>query len=239
MSARHRAAGRHRPARARSSRRRRATCCGTASRSWTTRPCERVRELGGLAAIAISHPHFYSSMTTWSAAFGDCPVYIHAADAQWVQYRGPACGSGRADAVEILPGRHADQHRRPLRGVDGAALGGRSGGAGRPAHGRLLTVVMDRRWLSFMYSYPNLIPLRDARGPADRGRGPAVPVRPCVQPVQGRSPRPTARPQSSARRSGTWPPLDSDVPARRPDGRVPRRGNPLTARGKSELRDAG
>ena len=49
-----------------------------------------VRELGGLAAIAISHPHFYASCVTWSRAFGDCPVYIHAADAEWVQYPAPA-----------------------------------------------------------------------------------------------------------------------------------------------------
>ncbi len=41
---------------------------------------EAVRRLGGLAAIAISHPHFYASNVAWSRAFGDCPVYIHAAD---------------------------------------------------------------------------------------------------------------------------------------------------------------
>ncbi len=41
---------------------------------------EQVSRLGGLAAIAISHPHFYASNVTWSRAFGDCPVYIHAAD---------------------------------------------------------------------------------------------------------------------------------------------------------------
>ena len=29
-----------------------------------------VDDLGGLSAIAISHPHFYSSMMAWSEAFG-------------------------------------------------------------------------------------------------------------------------------------------------------------------------
>ena len=43
-----------------------------------------LREIGGLSAIAISHPHFYASMATWSAAFDDCPIYIHAADTEWV-----------------------------------------------------------------------------------------------------------------------------------------------------------
>jgi hypothetical protein len=40
---------------------------------------EAVRELGGLSAIAISHPHYYSSMIDWSRAF-DAPVYLHADD---------------------------------------------------------------------------------------------------------------------------------------------------------------
>ena len=63
-----------------------------------------LKRLGGLAAIAISHPHFYSSMTTWSAAFGDCPVYIHASDGEWVQYRGPGLRLWKGIAEEILPG---------------------------------------------------------------------------------------------------------------------------------------
>jgi hypothetical protein len=34
---------------------------------------EIVKALGGLRAIAISHPHFYSTMVEWSRAFGDVP----------------------------------------------------------------------------------------------------------------------------------------------------------------------
>ena len=84
-----------------------------------------IRELGGLAAIAISHPHFYASCITWSQAFGDCPVYIHAADAEWVQYPAPAVKLWEGETLEILPGHHPHQHRRPLRGLAGAPLGGR------------------------------------------------------------------------------------------------------------------
>ena len=65
---------------------------------------EALREIGGLSAIAISHPHFYSAMTTWSAAFGDCPVYIHAGGPRM----GPVPRAGLrlwdGDALEILPG---------------------------------------------------------------------------------------------------------------------------------------
>src|SRR5262245_33816527 len=42
-----------------------------------------VKALGGLAAIAISHPHFYAAMVDWSHAF-DVPVLVHAADRPWV-----------------------------------------------------------------------------------------------------------------------------------------------------------
>ena len=54
-----------------------------------------VEERGGAAAIAISHPHYYSSMADWSAALGGVPVYIHAADRRWVQ---------RADSVVFWDG---------------------------------------------------------------------------------------------------------------------------------------
>ena len=43
-----------------------------------------VRALGGISAIAISHPHYYASMIEWSREFG-APIYLHAADRQWVQ----------------------------------------------------------------------------------------------------------------------------------------------------------
>jgi glyoxylase-like metal-dependent hydrolase (beta-lactamase superfamily II) len=51
---------------------------------------ERVRSLGGIDAIAISHPHYYSSMIEWSRVFGNIPIYLHADDRQWVQRTDPA-----------------------------------------------------------------------------------------------------------------------------------------------------
>ena len=42
-----------------------------------------VRQRGGIAAIAISHPHFYSSMIEWSRAF-NAPIYLHADNRPWV-----------------------------------------------------------------------------------------------------------------------------------------------------------
>jgi glyoxylase-like metal-dependent hydrolase (beta-lactamase superfamily II) len=119
----------------------------------------RVRELGGLAAIAISHPHFYASNITWSRAFGDCPVYLHAADREWVQYPAPAVKPWEGVSREILPGITL---LNPGGHFEGAAvLHWAAGCAGKGAllSGDTAMVVMDRRYLSFMYSYPNLIPL--------------------------------------------------------------------------------
>ena len=45
---------------------------------------ECLKALGGISAIAISHPHYYSSMVEWSRAFGGIPIYLHADDHQWV-----------------------------------------------------------------------------------------------------------------------------------------------------------
>src|SRR5262245_10263900 len=45
---------------------------------------EAIKGLGSIAALAISHPHYYSSMVEWSRAFGGVPIYLHAADRPWV-----------------------------------------------------------------------------------------------------------------------------------------------------------
>jgi len=38
-----------------------------------------VKALGGIAAVAVSHPHYYTTMVEWSHAFGKVPVHIHEA----------------------------------------------------------------------------------------------------------------------------------------------------------------
>jgi len=118
-----------------------------------------VRDHGGLAAIAVSHPHFHASMHEWSRAFGDIPIYVHRADREWVA-RPDNVEFWTGDALEILPGRtlvNAGVHF-----AGGTVLHWADGAAGRGAlcSGDIFTVVMDRRYLSFMYSYPNLIPER-------------------------------------------------------------------------------
>ena len=110
---------------------------------------------GGLRAIAISHPHYYSTMVEWGRRFS-CPVYLHADDRQWVM---------RDDEVlEYWSGETLDLG-------DGLTLircGGHFAG-GTVLHagdallaGDIVQVIPDRGWVGFMYSYPNLIPLPEA-----------------------------------------------------------------------------
>ncbi|EMC95058.1 hypothetical protein BAUCODRAFT_524622 [Baudoinia panamericana UAMH 10762] len=42
-----------------------------------------IREKGGLKAIVISHPHYYTTHLDWAAEF-DCPVYIAKDDDEWL-----------------------------------------------------------------------------------------------------------------------------------------------------------
>jgi glyoxylase-like metal-dependent hydrolase (beta-lactamase superfamily II) len=116
-----------------------------------------VQSRGGIAAIAISHPHFYSSAVTWSEAFENAPIYLHDADRRWVCRDGNII-AWQGGSLEILPGRtliNAGVHF-----AGGTVLHWGQGAQDRGAlcTGDVLTVVMDRRYVSFMYSYPNHIP---------------------------------------------------------------------------------
>ncbi|KAI0547045.1 beta-lactamase-like protein [Xylaria curta] len=44
---------------------------------------KKIKDLGGLKAIVISHPHYYSTHLEWARAF-DCPVYLAAEDREWL-----------------------------------------------------------------------------------------------------------------------------------------------------------
>lgn len=48
----------------------------------------KINDLGGLKAIVISHPHYYSTHVEWAEAF-DCPVYIAAEDKGWLTQTDP------------------------------------------------------------------------------------------------------------------------------------------------------
>ncbi len=122
----------------------------------------RIQALGGISAIALSHPHYYSAIVEWSEAFGNVPIYIHAQDRQWVQRPSKAIEFWEGDTVKLFP-------EMTLINCGGHFAGSTvlHWSAGAQGQGALLTgdtiyVVADRRFVTFMYSYPNLIPLRAA-----------------------------------------------------------------------------
>ena len=118
---------------------------------------EFIKSKGGLAAIAFSHPHYYSNMNQWAETF-DCPVYIQQADEQWIVNRGRNIslwtGAEKAlwDGIRILN------------------IGGHFPGScilhvpflsprGTIFCGDTLYLSPSKRHLAVMYSYPNRIPL--------------------------------------------------------------------------------
>ena len=119
---------------------------------------EAVRSRGGLSAIAISHPHYYSSLVEWSRAF-DAPVYLHSADREWVQRPDPAIVFWEGDCHELEPGIVLLRLGGHYPGGTVLHWAAGQGGRGVLLSGDIVQVVSDRRWVSFMYSYPNLIPL--------------------------------------------------------------------------------
>ncbi|MGN6551829.1 MAG: MBL fold metallo-hydrolase [Pararhizobium sp.] len=120
---------------------------------------DRIRGLGGLSAIAISHPHYYTAMVEWSRAFGGVPIYLHDADRQWVQRPEAAIQFWQGETIPIGP--DATMIRCGGHFEGGAVLHcpWLADGRGALMSGDILQVVADRRHVSFMYSYPNLIPL--------------------------------------------------------------------------------
>lgn len=118
-----------------------------------------INALGGLDAIAISHPHYYSSMIDWSRAFGDIPIYLHEDDREWVQRPDEHIQFWDGESKKLLEGLTLYNLGGHFDG--GTILHWKQGADGKGAllTGDILQVVPDRKHVSFMYSYPNHIPL--------------------------------------------------------------------------------
>jgi hypothetical protein len=119
---------------------------------------KRIEQEGGLAAIAVSHPHYYTAMVEWAHAF-DCPVLIHDAERAWVMRPDPAIRFWSGETLDLGGG------------LTLIRCGGHFAG-GQVLHcrvrrallsGDIVQVIPDRSFVSFMYSYPNLVPLPPAK----------------------------------------------------------------------------
>jgi len=118
-----------------------------------------VRSLGGLKAIAVSHPHYYGAVADWSEAFGGIPIYLHGDDAAFVTRPHPAIVPWRGDRLALSDDVLLLRTGGHFPGATILHWRAGAGGKGALLTGDIAMVAMDRRHVSFMYSYPNYIPL--------------------------------------------------------------------------------
>jgi hypothetical protein len=123
---------------------------------------EIIRALGGLRLIAISHPHYYTTMVDWARCFA-CPVLLHEADRDWVMRPNTALRFWGGNRNEVLPGVtliRAGGHFAGATVLHAAQLADRRGGL---LSGDVLQVLPDGKRVSVMWSYPCLLPLPAAK----------------------------------------------------------------------------
>lgn len=116
-----------------------------------------IKGLGGLRAIAISHPHYYTTMVDWGRAF-DVPVYLHEADSEWIMRKDDHLMLWSGDTKEIADGMTLVRLGSHYDGGTIMHWAQGAGGRGALLSGDILQVVADRKHLGFMRSYPNFIP---------------------------------------------------------------------------------
>ena len=120
---------------------------------------EALNALGGVDAIAISHPHFYDTMVEWSRAFDDAPIYLHKVNESWVMRPDKCIVFWEGETHKLLPDVTLIRCGGHFPGSSALHWAGGAGGKGVLMTGDTIMVVADTRWVTFMYSYPNTIPL--------------------------------------------------------------------------------
>ncbi|HEY4290466.1 MAG TPA: MBL fold metallo-hydrolase [Puia sp.] len=124
---------------------------------------EEINKSGGIKAIALSHPHYFSTMVEWSKSFNNAPIYVNSLDAEWLARKDAAVNLWEGheftlwdDIQLICCGGHFP---------GGSVLHNPQNG-GQLLVGDVIQVCPDLKSVSFMYSYPNMIPLskKEIRG---------------------------------------------------------------------------
>jgi glyoxylase-like metal-dependent hydrolase (beta-lactamase superfamily II) len=119
---------------------------------------EAVRALGGVAAIASSHPHLTGSSIQWSHAFGRAPVYVSVKDRAWIRRPDPTITLWD-DRVELLPGLTMIECGGHFAGSSIVHWRAGADGRGVLLTGDTIAVGADRKSANVMRSYVNNIPL--------------------------------------------------------------------------------
>ncbi|HEY7268348.1 MAG TPA: MBL fold metallo-hydrolase [Dehalococcoidia bacterium] len=118
-----------------------------------------VKDLGGVAVIAVSHPHTMGSMAEWSRGFGNAKIYVNEADHKWVTAAERAPIEFWSGKAEVLPGVTLIQCGGHFPGSAVVHCQADSPRGAALLTGDTMQVVRDRRYLTFMWSYTNQIPL--------------------------------------------------------------------------------
>jgi hypothetical protein len=119
----------------------------------------RIMALGGVRAMAISHPHFYTTMAEWSEALGGVPIHLHEACRQYVVRPSGHIRYWSGETLELGQGTTLVRTGGHYSGSAVLHWAAGAGGKGALFTGDSIMVVPDTRYMSFMRSYPNLLPL--------------------------------------------------------------------------------
>jgi len=120
---------------------------------------EAIQARGGIRAIAVSHPHLVGSLVDLSHAFGNAPIYWHTDNREWVARPDPAYVFWEDETCELWEGITLVRCGGHFVGSDVLHWAAGAEGRGALLTGDTMQIAQDRRFVSFMYSYPNMIPL--------------------------------------------------------------------------------
>jgi hypothetical protein len=98
-------------------------------------------------------------MVEWSHAFGGIPIYLHSADAKWVMRPDPSIKYWSGNTLALAEGLTLIRLGGHFEGSTALHWAAGANGKGVLLSGDMPQVVSDRNYVSFMRSYPNLIPL--------------------------------------------------------------------------------
>ena len=118
----------------------------------------RLRDLGGIAAIASSHPHLTGLSVSLSHQFGHVPIFVNGDNRRWVM-RPDRAITYWLDQAEPLPGLKLVQCGGHFAGSAVLHWPAGAGGKGVIVTGDTIGVNTDRATVTFLRSFPNRIPL--------------------------------------------------------------------------------
>src|SRR5204863_8359855 len=113
------------------------------------RTIAEVNARGGIRAIAISHPHYYTTMIEWAERF-DAQILLHAADREWVMRESPRIQFWEGTTLPLwddLTLINCAGHFEGGTVLHWPAASRERGSKGALLTGDIIQVVQDRRYL--------------------------------------------------------------------------------------------